>query len=120
MYSNCYEKGGELYMEQYFRLDNNRTGYISCGSVANCETSPCKKEITFGKLYECKLRGDVYEIDNSPAGLYVLFVCMALFAFASLTTPMGLFGRCMGLSYYHNKRENDALLTNDTSESRYN
>ena len=114
MYSNCYEKGGELYMEQYFRLDNNRTGYISCGSVANCETSLCKKYVIIGKLYECKLQGNNYEIDHSPTGMYILVVCMALIAFASFITPMSLFGRCIYPSYLRDECEND------TSESIYN
>jgi hypothetical protein len=117
MYANCYEKGGELYLEQYFRLDKNRTGYVSCGSVTNCETSPCKKDITFGKLYECHLQDKFYEINHSSAGMYTLLVCVALVALISLTVSLGLFRRYMGLLCFHS--EYAALLINDKVEPRH-
>lgn len=61
-YRNCYESLGKIYMEQYFVSDNNKTGFVLCGPVINCMTSPCYEDIVIDKNYWCIPYNNFYRI----------------------------------------------------------
>ena len=61
-YRNCYESLGKIYMEQYFVSDDNKTGFVLCGPVINCITSPCYEDIVIDKNYWCVTYNNYYRI----------------------------------------------------------
>lgn len=80
---NCYERNANLILEQYVKIDKNRTGFILCGPVLNCLTSPCNGAPKIGSSNKCMLyKKDLYWIDEYPTGLVfgaiVIFICIVV------------------------------------------
>jgi uncharacterized protein YneF (UPF0154 family) len=74
---HCYEANAKIMLEQYFKIDGNRTGFVLCGPVLNCLTSPCSIGITVGDSYNCILfRDDVYWINM--LGEYPIYICLTI------------------------------------------
>lgn len=76
---NCFESKGILYMDQYVKINNNRTGFIMCGPILNCLTSPCNDKTYIGDSYYCMIYSDdLYQINNYPVGYIVLSVVLSV------------------------------------------
>jgi hypothetical protein len=76
---NCFESQGQLYMDQYVKINNNRTGFIMCGPILNCLTSPCNIKTNIGDSYNCMLYSDnMYQINNYPAEYILLSVVLSV------------------------------------------
>ena len=71
----CYDYNKNQYMELHFTINNNRTAFINCGPVFECNRDLCNINITDGKTYNCKLYDDtgLYVLNESPTFTYALF-----------------------------------------------
>ena len=77
-YSNCFESNGRLYLEQYYNMTMNRTGFIRCGHVSDCLTNPCSINITTGTYYGCKLFSENLYLLSSRFGNNVPFIYVSI------------------------------------------
>ena len=84
----CYESHAQIIMEQYFKIDANRTGFYLCGPVLNCLTSPCSKNIIVGASYKCLLHSNnLYWLDSyndDKARFIILSIFLCILSLASL------------------------------------
>ena len=60
----CNEYEGALYGSQTYSLPNAKLGYVQCGKLLNCETSPCRPDPELTAPIWCYKKGDAYRMDN--------------------------------------------------------
>ncbi len=85
---NCFESKGHLFMDQYFAIDNNRTAFVSCGPVLDCQTSPCDRPIHVNNSYRCEpYSADLWRLGNWPLNYDFI---IGMYAFGLLFTLFGL------------------------------
>lgn len=80
---NCYENQGKLYLEQYLIIAEKEIGFILCGPVLNCHTSPCNFNIVIGQEYWCFEYANIYRIvEYAPGktifGIIVIFILIII------------------------------------------
>lgn len=78
----CYEKSGDLFMRQNLMTTSYKKGFIFCGKIRNCDSSPCNQEILMNYNYFGFGReNDEYELGYFPwTYLFLIVLCGVSFA----------------------------------------
>jgi len=91
----CYNDNNITILEQYYKVNKNRTGFVNCGPVNDCQTDSCNK-VSLKKYYECQLvENDIYLVGNEYPLSIIFFmfiflvVIMLIFTFTSFCFGIG-------------------------------
>ena len=91
LHRECYEKDANYYFNQFIEINGNRKGFIECGKVINCVTSPCNFEYKIGDSYFCGLStSNLYLVPDSPLSWIIISIC-GLFACTYVLTIIIVF-----------------------------
>ena len=78
---NCYADK----IEQFFALDNDRTGIIMCGSEGVCQPNWCTQRFVVNETYPCGRRtNEYYTMGSNNDGAYIGVAFLCLFGIMSL------------------------------------
>jgi hypothetical protein len=82
---------GVAFVDQYYELDQNRTGIIMCELSQGC---PGSCPLVVEKNYTCsRYAPNLFLIGDSPAGFYVLVAFLLLFGTTVLVATIAIFTR---------------------------
>lgn len=91
---SCYEYEGWLYLEQFATIKTsagvNQTGFINCGKVLHCDTSPCSRMSAATTGYCDIYSENLYIIDILPHTSYILGI-IALISTSLFTSVITCF-----------------------------
>ena len=77
---NCYEQKAQIILEQYITINGNKSAFIYCGPVLQCETSPCDIKVAIGLQYWCYSYNDngLYQLTefSETNGLRLYWICI--------------------------------------------
>lgn len=79
----CYENSAKIWLEQYLIISDNKTAFVLCGPVINCQTSPCNFPIVIGEEYWCYKIGDITRLYGKLEGpgleiFGIIIICILL------------------------------------------
>lgn len=88
----CGESQGILFMKENVITNNFYRGFINCGKVRNCETSPCNIKYTKDTDFFCYHdNDDIYELLGFPRKLLFLISLFCVFLFCCYHSSIEIF-----------------------------